>query len=71
VQAPQEPASIRHSKDEPPSLALNAKSAPVAAVGSAGFDPIVVCGAVVSIVNVRLVGVWAFPAASVARTRAV
>jgi hypothetical protein len=71
VHAPQEPPSSRHWKLEPPSLALNVKSASAELVGSPGFESIVVCGAVVSTVNVRLTGVWTFPAASVARTRTV
>ena len=62
---------MRHSKVEPPSLELNVKLAEVELVGFDGFVSIVVCGAVVSIVNVRLDGVSTLAAASVARTRTV
>jgi hypothetical protein len=71
VHAPHVPPSIRHWNVEPPSLELKVKAADVEAVGSVGFEPIVVWGGVVSIVNVRLVGVWTFAATSVARTRTV
>jgi hypothetical protein len=63
VQAPQAPPSIRHSKLEPPSSALNVKLALVEAVGFAGLESIVVCGATRSIVKLRLAGVSTFPAA--------
>ncbi len=71
MQAPQEPPSRRHSKDEPPSSELKVKEALVEAVGFAGLELIVVCGAARSIVNDQLLGVSTFPAASVARTRIV
>ena len=59
---------MRHSKVEPPSVELNVKVALVEAVGFAGFESIVVCGAARSIVKLRLEGVSTLPAASVART---
>ncbi len=62
---------MRHWKVEPPSLDEKLKVAPVALVGFAGEESIVVCGAVRSIVKVRLLGVSTLPAASVARTRMV
>jgi hypothetical protein len=71
VQAPQEPPSIRHSKDEPPSLEEKSKLAPPEADGSEGEESMVVCGAVRSIVKLRLFAVSTLPAASVARTRTV
>ncbi len=71
MQAPQAPPSIRHSKVEPGSLEEKSKSASVEAVGSAGLESMVVCGAARSIVNVRLEAVSTFPATSVARTRIV
>ena len=63
--------SSEHSKLEPCSLAEKPNVAPVLAVTAGGApDPIVVCGAVVSTVHVRLAGVCStFPAASVARIR--
>ena len=71
VQAPQTPPSMRHSNVEPPSLEEKSKLAPVEAVGSAGLESIVVCGAARSIVNVRVDGLSTLPATSVARTRTV
>ncbi len=71
MQAPQAPPSIRHSKVEPGSLEEKSKSASVEAVGSAGLESMVVCGAARSIVNVRLAGVSVLAAASSARTRTV
>ena len=62
---------MRHWKVEPPSLELKVKAADAEPVGFDGFVSIVVCGGVVSIVKVVLVGVWTLPATSVARTRTV
>ena len=62
---------MRHWKVELPSLEEKLKVAPVALVGFVGFESIVVCGAVRSIVKVRLDGVSTLPATSVARTRIV
>jgi hypothetical protein len=72
VQALQEPPSSRHSNVEPPSLEEKEKLAPVAFVGSPGWAVIVVSGAAVSIVQVKVAGVASvLPAASVARTSKV
>ena len=71
VQAPQAPASIRHSNVEPPSLEEKSKLALVEAVGSEGLESIVVCGAARSIVKVRVEGDSTLPEMSVARTRTV
>ena len=62
---------MRHWKVEPPSLELKVKAADAEPDGFDGLEPIVVCGAVVSIVKVALVGAWTLPATSVARTRTV
>ena len=62
---------MRHSKVEPPSLEEKSKSASSVPVGFDGEESIVVCGAVVSYVKVRLEGASTFPATSVARTRTV
>ena len=56
---------------ELPSLELKLKLAPFEPVGFVGLESIVVCGAVRSIVNVRVAGVSLFEALSTARTRAV
>ena len=56
MQAVQEPPSIRHSKVEPPSLAVKEKSAFAELLGSLGCAVIVVFGAAVSIVQVKLAG---------------
>ena len=56
---------------EPGSFAEKSKLGSVDAVGSAGPSSIVVCGAVVSYVKVRLEGAAVLPATSVARTRTV
>ncbi len=72
MQAVQEPPSIRHSKVEPPSLAVKEKSAFAELLGSLGCAVIVVFGAAVSIVQVKLAGdASVLPAASVARTSKV
>jgi hypothetical protein len=71
VQPPQAPPSRRHSNAEPPSFAETSKSAEAELVGSDGEESIVVCGAVVSTVKVRLAGVSVLPASSTARTRTV
>ena len=64
--------SSEHWKVEPVSLDVNAKLAEVAATVPDGPDPIVVSGAVVSTVHVRVAGVAStLPAASTARTRKV
>ena len=69
AQAAKEPPSIRHSKVEPPSLELKEKSASAELLGSLGCAVIVVFGAAVSTVQVKLAGVGSvLPAASVART---
>ena len=63
------PASTRHSKLEPLSEELNVKLGVVSLEGSAGFELIVVFGAVRSTVQVWLAGVASvLPAVSVART---
>ncbi len=62
---------MRHWKVEPPSLEEKLKVAPAELVGFAGDESIVVCGAVRSIVKLRLLGVSTFPATSVPRTRIV
>ena len=62
---------MRHSKVEPPSLEEKSKSASRCRPGSDGEESIVVCGAVVSYVKVRLEGASTLPATSVARTRTV
>ena len=56
---------------EPGSLAEKSKLGSVDVVGSAGPSSIVVCGAVVSYVKVRVEGAAVLPATSVARTRTV
>jgi hypothetical protein len=72
VQEAHEPPSSRHSNVEPPSFDVNEKSASGVLAGSFGCAVIVVFGAVVSIVQVKLAGVASvLPAASVARTRNV
>ena len=71
MHAPQAPPSIRHWNVELPSLEEKLKVAPVALVGFDGEESIVVCGAVRSIVKVRLFGVSTLPATSVERTRTV
>ncbi len=69
VQAAKAPASSLHSKVEPPSLEAKEKSAFAELLGSLGCAVIVVFGAAVSIVQVKLAGVASvLPAASVART---
>ena len=60
---------MRHSNVEPPSLELKSKLALVEAVGSDGLVSMVVWGAVVSKVKVRVEGDSVLPAASCARTR--
>ena len=66
------PPSIRHSKVEDPSLDVKEKSASAELLGFPGWAVIVVFGAVVSIVQVKLAGVASvLPAASVARTSKV
>ena len=68
----QPPPSSWHSNVEPPSLELNEKSALAELLGSFGCAVIVVFGAAVSIVHVKLAGVASvLPAASVARTSKV
>ena len=62
---------MRHSKVEPPSFEEKSKSASSVPAGLDGEESIVVCGAVVSYVNVRLDGASTLPATSVARTRTV
>jgi hypothetical protein len=71
VHAAHEPPSRRHSKVEPGSSAEKAKVGDWSFVGSSGPESIVVAGALVSTVNVRLAGVSALPAVSCARTRIV
>jgi hypothetical protein len=71
VQALQAPPSMRHSNVEPPSLEEKSKSASALPVGFDGDESIVVCGAAVSYVKVRLDGASALPATSRARTRPV
>ena len=69
MQAVQPPPSSRHSKVEPPSVELKEKLGVVPLDGSLGWAVIVVFGAAVSIVQVKLAGVASvLPAASVART---
>ena len=53
----QAPPSIRHSKLEPGSLDVNSNVGVASAVGPDGPASIVVCGAVVSTVKLRLAGV--------------
>jgi hypothetical protein len=60
--------SSLHSKVEPDSLAENVKLAEVELVVPEGPDVIVVSGAVVSTVQVRLSAAPTLPAASVPRT---
>ena len=63
------PAPSRHSNVEPVSLEVKLKAAEVEFVGSAGAEPIVVFGAVVSTVHVSVAGeASALPAWSTART---
>ena len=75
VHAAQAPPSIRHSKVEPASVAVNAKVGVLSFVGPDGPVVISVSGGVVSgaaTVKVRPSGVWSvFPAGSVARTSKV
>ena len=72
AQDDQPPPSSWHSNVEPPSLAVKVKSGPAELLGSLGCAVIVVFGAVVSIVQVKLAGVGSvLPAASVARTSKV
>ena len=72
LQEDQPPPSSWHSKVEPPSLELKEKSAAAELLGSLGCAVIVVFGAAVSIVQVKLAGVASvLPAASVARTSKV
>jgi hypothetical protein len=69
VQAVKEPASSLHSKVLPASVAVKLKLALVLLVVAAGLAVIVVSGAVVSIVQVKLAGVESvLPAGSVAWT---
>jgi hypothetical protein len=64
--------SSAHSKLEPVSLAENSKLALVLVVVGGGPKLMVVCGAVVSTVHVKVAGVGsAFPARSTARTSKV
>ena len=71
MQAPQAPASIRHSKVEPTSSDVKPNEAALEPVGFVGLELIVVWGAARSIVKVRLIGVSTFASASVPRTRIV
>jgi hypothetical protein len=72
VHAPQAPPSSRHSNVEPPWVALKEKLAFAEPLGSLGCAVIVVSGAVVSIVQVKLAGeASVLPAVSVARTSKV
>src|SRR6266576_3450377 len=69
VQGVQLPASMRHSKLDPPSVELNAKVGVVSPDGLEGLESMVVFGAVRSTVQVWLAGVPSvLPAVSVART---
>ena len=66
------PLSMRHSKVEPDSLELKAKSGVVLFDGSDGLLPMLVFGAVRSTVQLLVAGVPSvLPAASVARTAKV
>jgi hypothetical protein len=68
-QVPKVPAPSLHSNVEPVSLEVKLNVADVEFVGSAGAEPIVVFGAVVSIVHVFVAGdASALPAWSTART---
>ncbi len=72
MQEAQPPPSRWHSKVEPPSDEVKENEAPFAFVGSLGCAVIVVFGAAVSIVQVKLAGVGSvLPEASVARTSKV
>ena len=71
MQVPQAPPSIRHWNVELPSLELKVKVADAEPEGLEGFESIVVCGGVRSIVKVVLTGVCTLPATSVERTRTV
>ena len=72
VQVCQAPSSSLHSKVEPASVELNEMLALVEATVPVGPEPIVVSGATVSTVQVRVASVGStLPAASVARTRKV
>ena len=72
LQAANAPPSSWHSNVEPPSLELKVKSGLPELLGSFGWAVIVVFGAVVSTVQVKLAGVASvLPAASVARTSKV
>ena len=72
MHALQAPPSSRHSKVEPPWLALKEKLAAAEPLGSLGCAVIVVSGATVSIVQVKLAGeASVLPAVSVARTSKV
>ena len=69
LQEDQPPPSSWHSKVEPPSEELKEKLGAVTFDGSLGWAVIVVFGAAVSIVQVKLAGdASVLPAASVART---
>jgi hypothetical protein len=69
VQGASTPASSRHWKVEPASLAENVNAAEEAFVSAVGPESIVVSGAVASIVHVWAAGVGSLlPAGSVART---
>ena len=66
------PPSSRQSKLLPVSLDVNVNVASVWPLGSDGAEPIVVFGAVVSTVQVRVAALESvFPAASIARLRNV
>jgi hypothetical protein len=70
VQAAKAALSSEHSNVEPASLAVKLKLALVLEVWAGGAAVIVVCGAVVSIVQLCTAGLPStFPAASIARTR--
>ena len=63
------PPSMRHSNVEPAFVDVNANEAFVLLVGPVGPDVMVVSGAVLSTVNVRVAGeASTLPAASFART---
>ena len=70
MQAPNEPASIAHSKVAPAGVDVNEKLASVAVVDAAGDDVIVVSGGGGSVIVQEYdAGVGSVPAAFVARTR--
>jgi hypothetical protein len=58
------PPSMRHSKLEPGSEELKEKVGVVSLVGSAGVEPIVVAGGVVSIFAIAVTGLETFPTLS-------